>query len=261
MLILGIETSTLQVGCAIGGHEGVLASFHAARRRRHVETLVPAIRFTCEQAGVELSELGAVAVDVGPGLFSGLRVGVVTAKTMAQALRLPVIGITSLDLLAFPVRHSSRLIVPSIDARRGELYYAFYRQVPGGVQCLSGYHLGKPSDLASELLARGEDVLMVGDGPVRYADELSDVAWGEMGGPATAYPSASAVVELAHPRALREEFVSPSELEPMYLRKTDAEINWDLSGGLGRGPERPSERGNGPERPSERGNGPERRAS
>ncbi|HEX6596990.1 MAG TPA: tRNA (adenosine(37)-N6)-threonylcarbamoyltransferase complex dimerization subunit type 1 TsaB, partial [Acidimicrobiales bacterium] len=78
MLILGIETAAVQVGCAIGGHEGVLASFHASRRRRHVEALVPAIEFTCKQAGVELKELGAIAVDIGPGLFSGLRVGVTT---------------------------------------------------------------------------------------------------------------------------------------------------------------------------------------
>lgn len=236
MLILGIESATVQVGCAIGGHEGVLASFHAARRRRHVETLVPAIEFTCRQAGVELGELGAIAVDIGPGLFSGLRVGVTTAKTLAQALRLPVIGVTSLDLLAFPVRHTSRLIVAAIDARRGELYYAFYRQVPGGVQRLSGYQVGRPADLASELVARGEDVLLVGDGPLRYTEEVSDVAWGELGGPATAYPSAAAVVELAHPRALREEFVSGSGLEPLYLRRTDAEINWDTGTGWGRGP-------------------------
>lgn len=236
MLILGIETATIQVGCAIGGHEGVLATFHAARRRRHVEALVPAIEFVCEQAGVSLNELAAVAVDVGPGLFSGLRVGVTTAKTLAHALRLPVIGVPSLDLLAFPVRHSNRLIVPVIDARRGELYYGFYRHVPGGVQCLSGYHVGKPEELVSELMARGEDVLMVGDGVVRYADELADVVRCELAGSPHLYPSASALVALAHPRALREDFVAPSELDAMYLRKTDAEMNWDASAGWGRAP-------------------------
>ena len=236
MLILGIETATQQVGCAIGGHEGVRATFHAARRRRHVESLVPAIEFVCDQAGVTLDELGAIAVDVGPGLFSGLRVGVTTAKTLAHALRLPMIGVPSLDLLAFPVRHSSRLIVPVIDARRGELYYAFYRHVPGGVQCLSGYQVGKPDDLVSELMARGEDVLMVGDGVVRYGEELGSVVRCELAGSPHLYPSASALVALAHPRALREDFVSPSELEPMYLRKTDAEINWEASAGWGRAP-------------------------
>lgn len=236
MLILGIETATVQVGVAIGGHEGVLASFHASRRRRHVEALVPAIEFTCHQAGVALAELGAIAVDIGPGLFSGLRVGVMTAKTLAQSLRLPMIGVVSLDLLAFPVRHSTRLIVPVIDARRGEVFSALYRQVPGGVQCLSGYQLGKPSDLVSELAARGEDALLVGDGAVRYADELGDVVRAQVAGPPNTYPSAAALVSLAHPKALREDFVSPSELEPLYLRRTDAEINWEASAGWGRGP-------------------------
>ncbi|MFP5317320.1 MAG: tRNA (adenosine(37)-N6)-threonylcarbamoyltransferase complex dimerization subunit type 1 TsaB [Acidimicrobiia bacterium] len=235
MLILGIETAAVQVGCAIGGHEGVLASFHAARRRRHVEALVPAIEFTCRQAGVELKELGAVAVDIGPGLFSGLRVGVTTAKTLAQALRLPMIGVASLDLLAFPVRHSTRLIVPVIDARRGEVFYACYRQVPGGVQNLSGYELGSPQDLASELEAKGEDALLVGDGALRYSQELSRVAGSQIAGPPNVYPSAAALVALAHARALREDFVTPSELEPLYLRRSDAELNWNATAGWGRG--------------------------
>ena len=226
MLILGIETATQQVGCAIGGHEGVRASFHAAHKRRHVETLVPAIDFVSRQADVALSEISAVCVDVGPGLFSGLRVGVVAAKAMAQALRVPVIGVPSLDLLAFPVRHTSRLIVAAIDARRGELYYAFYRQVPGGAQRLSPYRLGTPEELVSELVALGEDYLLVGDGALRYP-ELQELSGSDSGGPATAYPSAAALVELAHPLALREEFVPSWELEPMYLRKSDAEINWE----------------------------------
>ncbi|MDQ6728348.1 MAG: tRNA (adenosine(37)-N6)-threonylcarbamoyltransferase complex dimerization subunit type 1 TsaB [Actinomycetota bacterium] len=226
MLILGIETATIQVGCAIGGHEGVLASFHVAHKRRHVESLVPAIRFMCGQAGIDLHEIAAVAVDVGPGLFSGLRVGVATAKALAHALRLPTIGVASLDLLAFPVRYSPRLIVPAIDARRGELFYAMYRQVPGGAQRLSPYQLGSPVDLASELLAGNEDCLVVGDGALRYAGILTDVSGCEIGDATSAHPSAASLVELAHPRALREEFVPPWELQPLYLRKSDAEINW-----------------------------------
>ena len=84
MLILGIETATHQVGCAIGGHEGVMALYESARDRRHAETLVPAIQFVMRQARIGLDEIGAVAVDVGPGLFTGLRVGVAAAKAIAQ---------------------------------------------------------------------------------------------------------------------------------------------------------------------------------
>ena len=229
MLILGIETATVQVGCAIGGHEGVLASFHAARGRRHAETLAPAVDFVCRQARVELSEISVVAVDVGPGLFSGLRVGVATAKALAQALRVPTIGISSLDLLALPVRYTSRLIVPAIDARRGELFYGFYRQVPGGVQRLTPYQVGTPDDLASELLARGEDCLVVGDGALRYPEVLTEVSGAEAGDATSAFPSAASLVELAHTQALREEFVQPWELQPLYLRKSDAEINWSAA--------------------------------
>ena len=227
MIILGVESATSQVGCAIGGVEGVLASFCSNRGRRHAETLTPAIQFVCQQARVEMREISAVAVDIGPGLFTGLRVGIATAKAIAQALRVPMLGISSLDLLAFPVRWSNRVIVPVIDARRSEVFTAFYRQVPGGVQRLTPPALMTPDDLASELLARPDDHLLVGDGALRYASTFSAIGDVEIGTNGEAFPSAASLVELAHPRAIREEFVQPWELAPLYLRRSDAEINWE----------------------------------
>ena len=227
MIILGIETATIEAGCAIGGVEGVLASFRTSRGRRHAEILAPGIDFVRRQAGIDLSEVSVVAVDIGPGLFTGLRVGVATAKAMAQALRVPMVGLSSLDLLAFPVRYSSRLIVPVIDARRGEVFAAFYKQVPGGVQRLGDFQLLEPEELVAELYARREDSLLVGDGALRYGELFADLERAEIATQAFAYPSADALVELAHPRAIREEFVQPAELSPLYLRQSDAEINWD----------------------------------
>jgi tRNA threonylcarbamoyladenosine biosynthesis protein TsaB len=234
VIILGIETATQQVGVAVGGQEGVIASFGAARGRRHAETLAPAIDFVCRQAQVELREVSVVAVDVGPGLFTGLRVGVAAAKATAQALRVPMIGLSSLDLLAFPMRHTRRLIAAVIDARRGEVYSALYRQVQGGVQRLSDYRLQPPAELACELEASGDECLVVGDGAVRHADLLAVDSRIELGGLGYAYPQASALVELSHPRALREEFVQPRDLRVLYLRKSDAEINWDQRRAAGR---------------------------
>ncbi len=229
MIILGIETATAQVGCALGGFEGVFASFHASKGRRHAETLVPAIKFVCESAQVALDEVSVVAVDIGPGLFTGLRVGIATAKSMASALRVPVIGLSSLDLLAHQVRHTPRLIVPVIDGKRGEVFSATYRHVPGGVQRLSEPRVGTAADLANELRARRDEALLIGDGALRYADVLTeDSGIVELGAVGNQWPSADDLVELAHPKAIREEFVQPWELEPLYLRKSDAEINWDL---------------------------------
>jgi tRNA threonylcarbamoyladenosine biosynthesis protein TsaB len=228
VLILGIETATEQVGVAIGGHEGVIASFEVARGRRHAEILAPAIEFVCRQADVELAELGVIAVDVGPGLFTGMRVGLASAKALAQALRIPMIGISSLDLLAFPWRHTDRVVVPVIDARKGEIFWAAYRQVPGGLQQVSSPSVGPVDDLVADLLARSQDVLLVGDGALRYRDEILDGYHGEFAD--DAHPSAGPLVQLAHARALREEWVSPREIEPIYLRAPDALINWTTRG-------------------------------
>jgi tRNA threonylcarbamoyladenosine biosynthesis protein TsaB len=232
VLILGITTATNQVGCAIGGHEGVLASIHSARGKRHAETLTPSIEFLTRQARVELTEIGCVAVDIGPGLFTGLRVGVASAKAIAHALRVPMVGVSSLDLLAFPVRWSSRLLVATVDARRGELFYASYRQVPGGVQRLGDPSVTTPDDLASELLACTDEVLLVGDGALRYRETFEGLSRVELADQGLAHPSAASLVQLAHARALREDFVQPWELQPLYLRKPDAEINWITRDGL-----------------------------
>ncbi len=137
-----------------------------------------------------------------------------------------MIGVSSLDLVAFPVRFTNRLIVAAIDARRGELFYGFYRQVPGGIQRLSDHQIGSPDDLASELLATGEDCLLVGDGALRYREVFEGLNKVDMGDEEFAYPSATSLVMLAHAQALREQFVKPWELQPLYLRKPDAEINW-----------------------------------
>ena len=239
MLVLGISTATAQVGCAIGGHEGVLASFTSARDRRHAETLAPAIQFVSDQARVPLREISAIAVDVGPGLFTGLRVGVSTAKALASTLRVPVVGVSSLDLLAFPVRWSDRRIVSVVDARRGEVFFTFYRQVPGGVQRLSGHRVGSPAELCSEIQAVGGEALAVGDGAIRYREDLERLTRVEVGDGCVAYPSPGSLVELAHDPALREEFVQPWDLQPIYLRKADAEINWQVR-------ERPTDRPDDP---------------
>ncbi len=226
MLILGIETATEQVSVAVGGHEGVLGMFEVCRGRRHAETLTPAIQFVCQQADIELAEIGVIAVDVGPGLFTGMRVGLAAGKALAQALRVPMIGMSSLDLLAFPVRHTSRTIAAVIDARKGELFYAFYKPVPGGVQRVLEPRCGRVDDLIADLMARGDDAICVGDGALRYLDEIKNDLNCEFAEQFLSRPSAAPLVQLAHARALREDWVNPWEIHPLYLRLPDAQINW-----------------------------------
>jgi tRNA threonylcarbamoyladenosine biosynthesis protein TsaB len=160
-------------------------------------------------------------------MFTGLRVGVTTAKVLAQALRIPVIPIPSLDLLAYPLRHAAALVVPVMDARRHEVYYAMYQPVPGGIQRLGGYELGPVADVTTELEARGTETLVCGDGALRFRDAFADLDRVELAGPGHAAPSLAALVELAAGRFEREEFDAPADVVPLYLRRSDAEIAWD----------------------------------
>lgn len=234
MLILAIETSTPRSSVCVADQDAVLASAGLGRAQRHGEFLAPAIEFCLRHAGFRPTDLAGVAVGLGPGLYTGLRVGIATARSIAAAHRLPVVGLSGLDVLAFQVRHARRLICASIDARRGEVFWAFYRSVPGGVQRATELRIGPPSKLAGEIEASGEECLVVGDGGVRYADVLREVD-AELAGIEMASPDAAHLAELAIPRFVREETKRQEELEPLYLRKADARIGWEtrarLSGG------------------------------
>jgi tRNA threonylcarbamoyladenosine biosynthesis protein TsaB len=227
VLLLCLDTATPQVSVAIGEEGAVLGEIRLGRGRRHAEQLAPAIEYLCRELDVELGRLSGIAVGLGPGLFTGLRVGVTTAKTMAQALRVPVVGVASLDLVAYPVRHTNRLVAAVLDARRGEVFHARYRPVPGGVQRVTDYEVGAPDDLVADLVAAGEEVLFAGDGAIRYREELAGVDRSEQAGAAFAFPSGPALVELATARMEREEFSSMWEVQPLYLRRSDAEIEWE----------------------------------
>ena len=232
MLLLGIETATRRVGVVLTSDEGMLArvelgGYADAGPPRHAERLAPAIEYCCNEIGTSLEHVSAIAVGIGPGLFTGLRVGVTTAKVLAQALRVPMIPVPSLDLLAYPLRHARGLVVSAIDARRSEIYYALYRTVPGGVQRASEYEVGSPEDLATELEARGEEALLCGDGALAYAKVFRDVELVELAGPAHVAPSLAALAGLAVGRYQREEFCGADDVLPLYLRKSDAELAWD----------------------------------
>lgn len=232
MLLLGIDTSTPRVSVAIGAGGDAMGEVSLVGGQRHAEQLAPAIRYLCDETGTRLDQLAAIAVGIGPGLFTGLRVGVTTAKVMAQALRIPVVPVASLDLVAYPLRFATRPIAAVLDARRHEVFYAMYVPVPGGVQRVSGYEVGSPDDLACELSAHGDEVLLAGEGALLHRDELASLERVELAGPGRSWPDAAALLELAAARYQREEFCPPSDVAPMYLRKSDAEIELERLTGV-----------------------------
>src|ERR671915_172092 len=218
MLVLGIETSTPQVSVAIGSEQGLVASAMVSRGANTNEFLLPAIRFCLEEAGLGYSNLGGVAIGLGPGLFTGMRVGVATAKALAQSLSVPMVGMSSLDLVAYGVRYSSKTICVILDARRNEVFFAFYRSSPGGVQRMTEYRVERPERLAVGIDSRPEEVLLVGNGALLYKEVFEEISVAEVGPMSHSFPEAKALVELSLSRMFREDFDSLYHLKPLYLR-------------------------------------------
>lgn len=232
-MILGIETSVEHVGVALGDHRGVRAHSMVASDRRHAESLTPMIHFVLQQAETVMTDVSAIAVDVGPGLFTGMRVGLATAQSLAWALDLPAVPVCSLDALALNADGLDITVAASLDARRGEVYWALYRMRGHGQepQRITEPVVTPPEELAIHLADRAEDVVCVGTGFTRYAETFESNPWARILDGETQFPSATAVVTLARAALLDDRAVSPQQLTPMYLRAPDAEINWKTRDG------------------------------
>ena len=183
------------------------------------------ISFVLDQAGLSTSDLSAVAVDAGPGLFTGMRVGIAAAEALAWALEIPAVGVCSLDVVAMNVAMSRDTVAVALDARRGEVYWALYRTDSVGPVRISEPLVGTPDDLAIHLADRAEDVVCVGTGFLRYS-EMFEAPWMQVLGVEHALPSADNVVRLGVSCAGHDDAASTSAVEPIYLRAPDAEINW-----------------------------------
>jgi tRNA threonylcarbamoyladenosine biosynthesis protein TsaB len=221
-VLLGIATATSQVGVAISGPDGPLATLQVRQGRRHAELLVPGIETLTRMAGIGLQQVSRVAVDLGPGLFTGIRVGVATAKALAAALDIPIVGCSSLELLAYPHRRQRRVVVAVVDAKRNEVFWRLFQPGPDGLTALNDPTVTGPKVLVDDLAERGE-VLAVGDGARRYADVLGTLPNVELAGPADDHPSPLVLVEVA---AVRPS-VPLNEITPLYLRGADVRIGWE----------------------------------
>jgi tRNA threonylcarbamoyladenosine biosynthesis protein TsaB len=231
VLVLAIESATDAAGVALADETGTVAQLTVSKGRRHAETITPSIKWCCDAAGVALGEVEAIVVDVGPGLFTGLRVGVGTAKALAYALGKPVIAVTSLEVLlraASPASSGVPRAVAVLDARRGEVVSGEYEVGPDGPLTEL---LETPFDLASRLAARSSpagspDLLMVGDGAIRYEELLGMVPGARIGARWLSSPPVAVLAEIGLAHAIKAEFQDPLTLAPRYVRQADARINW-----------------------------------
>ncbi len=229
MLLLAVETSTPSSSVALLDRDGVRASATSGVPRRHGEFIGPAVAFCLDQAGRTVEDLTGVAVGVGPGLYTGLRVGMAFGQALAQARRLPVVGLSGLDVMGFSARHAGARVHAAIDARRGQVFWARYQRVPGGVQRDGELEIGTVDDVAADVMARGEGQVLISAGLAGRTPALDDAGLA-LAAHIDRPPMAVDLGLLAMPRFLREETDRPGELAPMYLRRADARIGWEQRG-------------------------------
>ncbi|MFD7919009.1 tRNA (adenosine(37)-N6)-threonylcarbamoyltransferase complex dimerization subunit type 1 TsaB [Streptomyces sp. NPDC059740] len=209
MLLLALDTATPAVTVALHDGDHVVAESHEVDARRHGELLLPSVDRVLREAGARPADLTEIVVGVGPGPYTGLRVGLVTATTLAAALTVPVRGVSTLDALAWATGLDEPFVVAT-DARRKEVFWARYadaRTRDGEVR------VDRPADIAEEVAG----LPAAGAGAHLYPDAFPGLRTG-----LPEHVSAAALAELAVARAADGGEFVPAR--PVYLRRPDAKV-------------------------------------
>lgn len=222
MRVLGIETATSVASVGVVEEGRALAERAVPMRGSHAQTLLPLVDEVLTAAGLGLNALDLIAVSIGPGSFTGLRIGLSVAKGIALATGLPVVGVPTLDAYACAAGVRSGLLCPVLDARKGEVYAAAFRWVGGSLRCEAQPRAVTPKRFAAAL---SEPCTLLGDGVDAYADlwRLELGAMAELIQFAALPPSGLVVATLGFGRRA-EAMPTLSEVEPRYCRPSEAEI-------------------------------------
>lgn len=216
-MILGIDTATDTMSVAVGNASGILGELTTNLKKNHSVRLMPAIEQLLEECGIAVADLEKIAVSSGPGSYTGLRIGVTVAKTLAWDQQIPIVGISSLAAIAGNFSFATEPVVPLIDARRGNVYGAVYQQ---GKSVFADQHIA-----LEELLAHISDrAIIAGDiSPVlkeRISERLGDRAI--FASVDLNFARASTLVKLA----LNEAGENATQFVPTYLKLAEAESKW-----------------------------------
>ncbi len=231
MKILAIETSTMLGGIAIvDDASGLIAETRMNVKSTHSERLMTEIDHVLKQSRLDMSQIDAFAVAIGPGSFTGLRIGLSTVKGFSYSTGKPIVSVPTLDAFAWNFSYSRYPICTLLDARKKEVYAALFKWEENGFAKLKNEQSVKIAKFLEEVkLISYAKIIFAGEGAVLYQSEIIR----QMGDRALfasqekMIPSPSNVAFLALQKAQRGEFSEPVSLVPFYIRRSEAEIKWD----------------------------------
>lgn len=224
-VILAIETATMCGSIALVAENRCLAEFSLQTGETHSRRLLAAVDWILQETGLDWPAIDAVAVSQGPGSFTGLRIGLATAKGLAMAASIKLIGVGTMDGLASQLFAVGEvLICPVLDARKKEVYCGFYRCDKHGIpRQLEDCCVISPQALCERL---DEPVVLLGDGATVYGDifrdKLGDLLVMVPAG--TYFPRAATIGLLALDKWQKNDFLDPASAEPVYIRPSEAEL-------------------------------------
>ena len=225
MSVLAIETATDQLGVALVDEQRVVASYELLAERPHAVELPQAVNRVLQVGDCPLKQLDGIVVDIGPGSFTGLRIGMAFVKALVFRTKTPVIGVPSLDVLAANIPMAPHRVCPILDAKQRKVYAALYQTRDGVMRKESDYHLTTLDELLP-MLGKEGPVILLGDGVALYRQRLTQ-ALGEraiFATPELWLPRAAALGRLGLERLRRGERDDPRSLVPMYLHPMDCSI-------------------------------------
>jgi tRNA threonylcarbamoyladenosine biosynthesis protein TsaB len=224
LIILSVDTSTSAGSIVLAEDEKILGEINADSAETHSVRLLNGIDCLLKSLDLHCCDVDAFAVISGPGSFTGVRIGLTIIKGLAETSGKPTIPLTAFEAWVekFPLEQG--VIVPLLDARRGEVYATVFERGDGGLQALSDGMVDKPSQILG--LLDHDEVLFIGDGAMRYRQMISDCRR-----PLWSVASSDAflgrpMARLAHQKGIKNEFTSALDLKAYYLRKSDAELYW-----------------------------------
>ena len=215
MTMLAIDTSTDYLSLAVMRDERIIARFHRRSHMRHSSLLVPMIDKILKKAKVKLKDIDCFCISIGPGSFTGLRIGVVTLKGLAYALDKPIVTVPTLDAIAMNAKSFKGIICPVLDARKNKVYASLYRSDGKNIRKISKYLLLPVKELMVKT-HRYDKIIFLGD-----ALHLIGVA---ANAKTDWHPKADIVAKLGAEYYKRKKFVSAEDLEPMYLYSRECDI-------------------------------------
>ena len=228
MKILGIDTSTMAANVAVLEDDKLICEYTINTKKTHSQKLMPMIENMLNLSDINIKDIDAIGICVGPGSFTGLRIGMATAKAISHVNNIPLIGVNSLEVLGANMDFSNKKICSILDAQRNQVYTCKYIFEENKSKSLEDIKIMPIDDLLEELSATNEEWVIIGEAVYKYKDKIEAKSNITMSSPSNNITKASSLCVVARDKFEQNMDVHNCyDINPMYIRKSQAEEQYE----------------------------------